>query len=75
MDLVKKIDKYIDEATISSYGEERGKTTKVNGHNHDYFIKRISGDGTTSSNMGHFHKIKAMVVLPANNHIHDLLGG
>ena len=70
--------KYIGESVTSdsSYGEDRGKTTKDKGHSHDYFIKRVSGDGGTSKDAGHLHKIKAMVVLPAknfkNDHIHEL---
>jgi hypothetical protein len=73
-DLIDKLDLVLgDSVTVSnSYGEERGKTTKDNGHDHDYFIKRITGDGGTSKDAGHTHKIKAMVVKPAKNHTHDL---
>jgi len=69
-----KFKKYIKEASgLVNYGEEKGKTTKDKGHNHDYFIKHMSGDGGTSKNKGHFHKIKAMVVIPAlDGHGHEL---
>jgi len=70
-----KFKKYLGEE-VGSHGEERGKTTKDKGHSHDYFIERITGDGGTSKDVGHLHKIKAMVVLPAknfkNDHIHNL---
>jgi hypothetical protein len=56
--------------------EDTGNTTKDNGHKHEYFIKRLTGDGATSKDKGHFHNIKAMIVLPAKNfkdeHIHKL---
>ena len=71
-----RFQKYIKER---SYGEERGKTTKNHGHDHDYFIDRMSGNGTTSDDKGHYHKIRAMVVLPVDNykddHKHELRTG
>ena len=73
-----KFKDYVREGHSVQY-EERGKTTKVNGHAHDYFINRMSGDGGTGKAMGHVHKIKAMVVQPPVNykdkHVHDLLEG
>jgi len=56
----------------SSYGEERGNTTKDNGHIHDYFIDRMTGNGGTGMANGHLHKIKAMVVVSASGHTHRL---
>jgi hypothetical protein len=67
-----KFKKYMKEVVQISYGEERGETTKVKGHSHDYFFDRISGDGGTSYDSGHLHKIKAMVILSAKNHIHKM---
>ncbi len=55
-----------------SYGEVRGKTTKDKGHTHDYWLERVTGDGTTSSDNGHLHQIRGMVVQPAKGHIHEL---
>ena len=65
------IEKYLNEYD-TSYGDDRGKTTKDKGHSHDFFVDRITGDGTTSHDSGHFHKIKAMVVQSANRHTHGL---
>jgi hypothetical protein len=72
-----KFKDYIKEMNLNMTNlEERGKTTKDNGHDHDYFIRRGSGDGMTSRNKGHLHKIKAMVVLPApDGHGHELKTG
>lgn len=63
---------YLNEKGMSSHGKEQGKTTKDKGHDHDYFFDRMSGDGGTSKDKGHMHKIKAMVVLPANGHDHGM---
>lgn len=69
---MKKFKEYIKERR-GSQGEEKGKTTKDKGHSHDYFIERLTGDGGTSHNKGHLHKIKAMVVIPApDGHGHEL---
>lgn len=63
---------YVKEMTLVRYGEEKGKTTKDKGHSHDYFFDRMSGDGGTSYDSGHLHKIKTMVILSAKNHTHKM---
>ena len=71
-----KLKKYLEERHSPSRREERGETTKTKGHKHDYDIQRLTGDGGTSYDAGHLHKIKAMVVQPAEDfkdkHIHEL---
>jgi len=71
-----KLKKYLEERHSPSRREEHGETTKTKGHKHDYYIQRITGDGSTSHDSGHLHKIKSMVVQPAKdfkyNHIHEL---
>ena len=67
-----RFEKYIIEAITTSHGEERGKTTKVKGHDHDYFFDRMTGDGGTGKDAGHLHKIKAMVIKKADGHVHKM---
>jgi hypothetical protein len=67
-----KFKDYITEA-FREDPEDRGKTTKVHGHSHEYWLNHVSGDGSTSKDQGHTHKIKKMVVQPSNGHIHDLI--
>lgn len=71
-EILSKLDMYLLEINQTSYGEEKGKTTKDSGHDHEYFLDRISGDGSTSKDKGHQHKIKAMVVLKSKGHDHGL---
>jgi hypothetical protein len=70
-----KFEDYVSEGHTIKY-EDRGTTTKNKGHKHDWSLNRMTGDGATSYDASHMHKIKAMVILPAkdfkNNHIHDL---
>ena len=63
---------YINEEFVNYSQEERGRTTKNKGHSHEYFFKRMSGDGSTSKDAGHMHKIKAMVVQKTDGHDHDM---
>jgi hypothetical protein len=52
---------------------DRGKTTKDHGHDHDYAVDHITGDGATSKDAGHNHKIRKFKVQPAKDgHIHKL---
>ena len=71
-----KLRKYLSKRHSPSRREEKGETTKTKGHKHDYYIQRLTGDGSTSNDDGHSHKIKAMVVQPdkdyKDNHIHEL---
>lgn len=62
----------MEEERKGSHGEHRGVTSKDKGHSHDYFLERMTGDGSTSKIKGHIHEIKAMVVIEANGHGHEL---
>ena len=70
-----KFKDYITERGSTKY-EDSGVTSKDAGHKHEFFIKRMTGDGGTSKDAGHLHLIKKMIVLPAkdvkNDHIHKL---
>ncbi len=53
---------------------DRGKTTKDAGHDHDYAVDHVTGDGATGKDAGHSHKIRKFKVKPAgkDDHIHKL---
>ena len=67
---------YLIERGETSAREERGTTSKTDGHKHDYHIDRLTGDGGTGipvgKKTGHLHKIKAMVVVKSEGHTHNL---
>ena len=68
---------YIGETVIKEPMEHRGKTSKDNGHYHDYFIKHVSGNGRTGKAIGktkekHTHPVKKMMVMMAAGHKHDI---